>query len=91
MHPGFGNTIQVAQQHLVLALDEAAGIQCGFRHGFVNEPDQEPAYVLDFDVYRDGGRSFDLDDALQALDRFNEVALQLFQASLQPDYWEKLV
>lgn len=91
LHSGFGSAIQVAQQHLVLSLDPDSKIQCGFRHGFVSEPDQDPSYVLDFDVYREGGRPFDLDDAMQTVDSFNEYALQLFQASLQQDYREQLV
>ena len=90
LHQGIGPAIRVAQQHLVLALDEDGEAQCGFRHGFVVAADDEPAYVLDYDVHRSVGRPFNVNDALAGADQFNQYALQLFQASITPAYWKGL-
>lgn len=89
LHPGFGPVVQAAQQQLLLALDDD-GSQCSFRHGLLAGPGSPADYVLDYDLYREGTRNFDIEDALQAADRFNTYALQLFQASITTDYRETL-
>lgn len=90
LHTGFGSAIRAAQQQLLLALDEAGQTHCGLRHGFVGPPGETPAYILDYDIYREGARSFSVDDALTAADSFHTYALQLFQASVKPEHWEKV-
>jgi uncharacterized protein (TIGR04255 family) len=89
LHPGFGIAIRAAQQQLVLELD-AQGTLCAFRHGLIPSPEEAPAYVLDYDFYREGSRGFDVEDALAAAVRFNTFALQLFQASITREHWESL-
>jgi uncharacterized protein (TIGR04255 family) len=90
LHAGFGPAVRAAQQQIVLALDEGGTTQCGFRHGFVGEPGEPSAYVLDYDVYREETRPFSVEDTLSAVDDFNGYALQLFQASITSEYRETL-
>ena len=90
LHPGFGAALRVAQQHIIFDLDEAGDVRCTFRHGVSNLPDDEPSYTLDYDVYREEARPFSVEDTLEAVDAFNEYALQLFQASITPAYLETL-
>lgn len=90
LHAGLGPAVRASQQHLLLDLDEAGAVQCTVRHGLSNLPGDEPSYTLDYDVHRDGTRSFDIEDTLDAADAFNEYALQLFQASITPEHWEAL-
>jgi uncharacterized protein (TIGR04255 family) len=89
LQPGLGTAIRAAQQQLVLELDDQGTI-CAFRHGLVASTDEAPAYVLDYDFYREGSRGFDVGDVLATAARFNTFALQLFQASITPEYLESL-
>jgi uncharacterized protein (TIGR04255 family) len=90
LHPGFGAAIRAAQQQLLLSLDDAGDVRCAVRHGFATTEDDTPAYVLDYDIYREAARPFDPAETLEAVDAFNEYALQLFQASLTQEHWQAL-
>jgi uncharacterized protein (TIGR04255 family) len=83
--PNLGPALRNAQQQLLLDLDE--GFFCTLRHGFVVEDDGEPTvdYLLDYDLFREGGRRFDREDLIAALDHLSAAGLQLFQASVTDD------
>ena len=84
LHEHIGAGVTTAEQQIVLDVDDDT--RCGLRHGFFADParDQSLTYVLDFDVYREGVRSFDPGDILAAADKFSTVALQLFQVAITP-------
>ncbi len=86
LHEGLGSGLLSAQQVAVLELAE--DVRCGLRHGFAMEKAEVAAYLLDFDIYREESRAFGVEGILEAADRFNEFALQLFQASLVKECWE---
>ena len=85
LHPGFGEAITGAQQQL--ELDIGDGVRCGLRHGFLRDAQSgdQLTYVLDTDVFRDGTRRYDNGQILADADRFHDVALALFRASITPD------
>ena len=89
-HAGLGAAVVAGQQQLVLNLEE--GVVCGLRHGFLNDPGGSDAllYSLDYDISRQGGRVFDLQDILATADRFNTLVLQLFQASVTAALMDEL-
>lgn len=87
LHPQIGPTVRVAQQALALELED--GIACGLRHG-VNTEQGSVDYLLDFDLSRQGGRAFEPEALLATADRLNEYGLQLFQAAITPELYEKL-
>jgi uncharacterized protein (TIGR04255 family) len=84
LHPGFGEAITGAQQQL--ELDVGDGVRCGLRHGFLRDQQSggQITYILDTDVFRDEIRRYDEEQVLEDADRFHEVALALFHASITP-------
>ena len=86
----FGPGVRASQQQVSLELDD--DVFCTMRHGLAGDESagEQPAYVLDYDVYRDKGRSFDPDDVQLASDNFNDFALRLFHASITPELLERL-
>lgn len=88
-HEGLGSSVLTAQQLLVLELGEQA--RCGLRHGFTMGPEEPPTYLLDFDIYREESRPFEVSAIMETADQFNEYALQLFQASVKKEYRESLI
>lgn len=89
LHEGLAPAVTASRQELALDIDDDC--RCTLRHGFVPADDQPPTYLLDYDIYREESRAFDASAIMDAANRFNDVALQLFQASLAPDYWEGLL
>jgi len=89
LHEGFASAVIASRQEIVLSVEES--VRCTLRHGFVRESDEPSTYLLDYDIHRQESRPFDVDAVMTAADQFNEVGLQLFQASLKPDYWESLI
>jgi uncharacterized protein (TIGR04255 family) len=45
-------------------------------------------YLLDYDVFREGGRPFQLDAIREALEVLHGDASKLFYASITPDLYE---
>jgi uncharacterized protein (TIGR04255 family) len=90
LHAGFGVGITATQQQL--DLDAGGGVRCILRHGFFADQARSgaPTYLLDLDVYRKETRGFDQAHVLDSLDGFNNLALQLFQASVTPRMLEVL-
>lgn len=86
MHEDLGPAIAEANQKLLIEVDRE--IRAGVRHGPVKDAAQGTVdYQLDYDVFRNGVREFDAEGVLDAADRFNRTALQLFYASMT----EKLI
>ncbi len=77
-----GDAVTGGRQQLVLDLGE--GFACSFTHGFLPGEQDQLHYLLDYDVYREGGRAFNADGVKAALDVLNDDALKLFQASITP-------
>jgi uncharacterized protein (TIGR04255 family) len=86
----FGPGIRASQHQLSLELDD--DVWCTVRHGLATDDTaaEVSAYVLDYDVYRDRGRAFDVDGVQSASDNLNDFALRLFQASITPKLLERL-
>jgi uncharacterized protein (TIGR04255 family) len=89
LHKGLAPAVTASRQEL--ALEIADDCRCTLRHGFVPADDHPPTYLLDYDIYREDSRPFDASAIMDAANRFNDIALQLFQAALDPDYWESLL
>jgi uncharacterized protein (TIGR04255 family) len=85
-----GPHIKATQQQFVIEVDDK--VLCGVRHGIVwdEAANEQPTYVLDFDVYRDRGQPFDADSVKLASDNFNDFALRMFHASITPVLLERL-
>jgi len=80
-HPDLGPAIRAAQQHLVVEIEEE--VRANLRHGAVDDPEAETVdYLLDYDLYRQGGRRFDAEEVKATVAQFNTYALQLFHASI---------
>jgi uncharacterized protein (TIGR04255 family) len=85
-----GPMVVFARQQAILQLDEEA--RCTWNHGFVPDPDREGtlAYLLDYDIAREGMRPFDRHQIRNTLNLFNCYALRLFQLSTTPALRERL-
>jgi uncharacterized protein (TIGR04255 family) len=84
LHPRIGPAVVASQQQVELDLGEE--VRSILRHGFISDPARDGAlgYALDFDIYREGIRAFDIDDILGTADHFHLRALQLFQQAITP-------
>jgi uncharacterized protein (TIGR04255 family) len=78
-----------AQHQLMLDIGEEA--YCLMRHGFVSDPTGViDSYALDYDVFRQSARRFDIDAISASLSHFHRAALAIFCKSLTPDYLDEL-
>jgi uncharacterized protein (TIGR04255 family) len=83
-HPELGDAVVGAQQQVLFDLGE--GIAGALRHGPVRDPEGKGfPYLLDYDVFRQGGRTFDPDTVRTTFESFNTMALQLFHATVTSD------
>ena len=80
VHDGLGSAVTTARQQLLLDLNE--GYSCAFAHGFIPGEQERLNYLLDYDLFREGGRAFSADGVKEALEILSEDALKLFQASI---------
>ena len=83
----WGEATQQSFQEWVLALETA---RCTFRHGFLPTAVHggDPYYLLDMDCYVEETQPFDVDEQVAHLDRFNDVAYDLFRGSLSDTLYE---
>lgn len=89
VHPELGPGVR-GYQHQVL-IDLADEVHAGLRHGPVKEPGKDVIdYQLDYDIFRQGGRAFEVDAIKAAAAQFNVYALQLFQATISDQLLEEL-
>ena len=86
-HEQLGGAVLSQQQQIVLGLDGAG--ECRFAHGTL-PTENGLEYVLDYDLYRQDARPFDVQSVMKARDLFNTEALKLFQASVTPNTIEEL-
>jgi uncharacterized protein (TIGR04255 family) len=82
LHEQLGAAVTTTRQQLLLDLGE--GYSCAFTHGFLPGEDERLNYLLDYDLFREGGRAFSADTVKEALDVLSDDALKLFQASITP-------
>jgi len=88
MHPQLGPFVRASQHQTILELDDEA--QCGLRHGPLVDEDQEVVdYVLDYDLFRQGGRPFEVEEIKGAAARLNRWAHQLFEATVTDELMER--
>jgi len=86
-HPELGDLVRTAQQHLVLEFGE--GLRAGVRHGPIPTKTNVD-YQLDYDVFRQGARPFDVGQLVETAATLNTLALQLFQSTITDELLEKL-
>lgn len=89
MHPSLGPEITAIGQQFQLRVDEQ--LRAAVRHGPVSDGESGNVdYLLDYDVFRQGGRPFDVAGLIGATDQLNLCAHQLFRASVTDDLFEFL-
>jgi uncharacterized protein (TIGR04255 family) len=84
-----GPAVTAAQQQLQVKVsdNEKATVQ----HGFYRDPvTNRLTYLMDFDVFRDGARAFDLAGATTGVEGLHRAVLQLFQSLITPKLYELL-
>lgn len=87
MHETLGPQVVTSRQQL--ALDLEGGFGCTLTHGFIPE-NNALDYLLDYDLFRQGGRAFDAASIKEAVATLNSDALKLFQASITPAMFDRL-
>jgi uncharacterized protein (TIGR04255 family) len=81
LHPDLGAGVRNSQAYVLIELDDGVGAAVG--HGPVDDVAKGTVdYQLDFDISRQGGRSFEPAAIKGAAAAFNIYALQLFQATV---------
>jgi uncharacterized protein (TIGR04255 family) len=87
--PGIGQAVQIAQQQLVIG--GGNDVICSMRHGLaLVSGDGRTNYVIDCDLYREGGRPFDVAAILDAVGSFKDQAESLFAVAVTPALLERL-
>lgn len=80
-HPKLGPTVTAMGQQLVLRLDEQ--LRAAVRSGPITDRDDGRVdYLLDYDVFRQGGRPFDAAGVIATAANLNTWAHQLFELSI---------
>jgi uncharacterized protein (TIGR04255 family) len=80
LHPAIGPEIVNLGQQLLIGVDDQ--VQAGVRHGPVVDAESDYVdYLLDYDLFRQGGRPFEVESVLKTVSQLNRYALQLFHAS----------
>ena len=87
-HPAIGPSVVTSEQRVILNLGE--GESCILRHGSVPEVPNS-SYLLDFDVFREGGTAFDTGAVVATFDSLHLKGLTLFQECLTTEYWNRLL
>jgi uncharacterized protein (TIGR04255 family) len=76
-------------QQLLLRVDEQ--LRAGIRSGPITDRDDGRVdFLLDYDVFRQGGRPFSLDDVVATAEKLNSCAHQLFRVSITDELLEFL-
>lgn len=80
-HPDLGHAVTGMGLQLVLRMDEQ--LRAAIRSGPITDRDDGRIdYLLDYDVFRQGGRPFDAGEVLETAGRLNRCAHQLFRISI---------
>jgi uncharacterized protein (TIGR04255 family) len=89
--PAIGRAAQFMQQHLLLDAGDRA--ICRMRHGLaamLAADESRTEYVVDCDIYREGGRPFDVATILSTAEAFREQIDNLFGLVATPELLDKL-
>lgn len=88
-HRGFAAAVRVAQQHV--EFDAGGGYRVVLRHGTARiEGEQQWAYVLDHDCFRQTARALTTDGVVGATEDLHRISLQVFQAVITNDLYDYL-
>jgi uncharacterized protein (TIGR04255 family) len=79
--------VQMAQGRVAFRFDHARTV---LNHGVVSAENGELGYLVDIDVFREGGRAFQVNDILAQSEILHHISLGLFQASLKPEILESM-
>lgn len=83
LHPAVGQAVTGTQQQV--DIDAGDGTRCTLRHGTVAaSPEGGLGYLLDWDVYQEDVRAFDVGAIRESLVVSHRLALQLFQQAITP-------
>ena len=88
LHGAIGGSVTTTRQQLLLDLGE--GYSCTMNHGSVPGENDRLNYLLDYDLFREGGRPFGVESVSAALEVLHDDAGKLFQASITPALHELL-
>jgi uncharacterized protein (TIGR04255 family) len=86
VHEVLGNHLANARQQMAFDLGDSYG--CLLTHGFLPRDDGRLDYLLDYDVFREGGRPFDAGAVRDAVEVLHSDASKLFQASISPALYD---
>lgn len=81
------DSVQASQGRTVFAFEQANAI---LNHGVISTETRELGYLIDIDVFREGGRALQIEDVITKSAALHVVALGLFQASLTPEALEAM-
>lgn len=86
----FGAGVLASDQRILLQLDDQ--VRSVMRHGLLadGEGNFGKVYLLDFDVYREGPRAYDVESLTEAADRLHSYGGQLFRASITDELYSLL-
>jgi uncharacterized protein (TIGR04255 family) len=87
-HEVIGQFVVTSEQRVIL--DLGGGETCILRHGSVPEI-PNPTYILDFDVFREGGTTFELSTISSTLESLHLKGLTLFQECITKEHWNQLL
>lgn len=81
VHPELGPAVSGLGQQLVLRVDEQ--LRAAIRSGPISDRDDGRVdYLLDYDIFRQGGRPFSANEVIATAAKLNSCAHQLFQVSI---------
>jgi uncharacterized protein (TIGR04255 family) len=81
VHPELGPAVSGMGQQVVLRVDEQ--LRAAIRSGPITDRDDGRVdYLLDYDIFRQGGRQFSADEVIATAAKLNTCAHQLFQVSI---------
>ncbi|MDP9387701.1 MAG: TIGR04255 family protein [Actinomycetota bacterium] len=88
-HPDLGAAVRVVQQHV--EFDAGDAYRVVLRHGTGRiEGEEQWAYLLDHDCFRQAGRELTSEGVMAAADDLHRIALQVFQNAITPDLYAYL-
>jgi uncharacterized protein (TIGR04255 family) len=85
-HEVLGDYLATARQQMLFDLGDSHG--CVLTHGYLPRDDGRVEYLLDYDMFREGGRPFSVEAVRETLDVLHSDASKLFHASITPALYE---
>jgi uncharacterized protein (TIGR04255 family) len=89
LEPGLGPAVRAAHQQLII--DPGDDAICNLRHG-PSQPNEDGScdYIVDCDLFREGGRTFDAAAVMRTAKDFKDHADRLFQAAATPALLDRI-